>query len=118
VIHPLHRLWFEWHDLPVDSITIMERGVMVDVQPFNDDADGYEHATLLLLDANAIEFDVQGKLSPKDLADLEIKDFDVVESAPGRITGSLGILCGDAGYWTVRITNALWQLEPPTHLTR
>jgi hypothetical protein len=118
VIHPLHRLWFEWHDLVVDRITIMERGVTVDVRPFNDDTNRYEHATLSLLDANTIEFDVQGKLSLKDLADLDIKDFDVEESAPGRITGSLGILCGDAGYWTIRVTNALWQLEPPSHLTR
>ena len=118
MIHPLHRLWFEWHDLPVDRITIMERGVMLDVRPFNDDADRYEQATLSLLDADAIEFDVRGKLSLKDLGNLEITDFDVEEPTPGRITGSLGMLCGDAGYWTVGITNALWQLEPPSHLTR
>ena len=118
MIHPLHRLWFEWHDLPVDRITITERGVTVDVRPFNDDADRYEQATLSLLGADAIEFDVGGKLSLKDLGNFEITDFDVEELAPGRITGSLGILCGNAGYWTVRITNALWQLEPPSHLTR
>jgi len=67
MIHPLHRLWFEWHDLPVDRIAITERGVTVDVCPFDDDADRYEQATLSLLDADAIEFDVQGKLSLKDL---------------------------------------------------
>jgi hypothetical protein len=111
-------LWFEWHDLPVDRIAIMERGVTVDFRPFDDDANRYEPATLTLLDADAIEFDIQGKLLLKDLADLEIKDFDVEESAPGRITGSLGILCGGGGYWTVRVTNAVWQLEPPVHLAR
>jgi hypothetical protein len=118
VIHPLHRLWFEWHDLTVDRITITERGVTVHVRPFNDDADSYEQATLSLFDADAIEFDVQGKLSLKDFGSLEITDFDVSESSPGRITGSLGILFGGTGYWTIRITNALWQLEPPSHLTR
>ena len=89
---------------------------MLDVRPFNDDADRYEQATLL--DADAIEFDVRGKLSLKDLGNLEFTDFDVEEPTPGRITRSLGMLCGDAGYWTVGITNALWQLEPPSHLTR
>ena len=116
--HPLDNLWFEWHDLPVERVTIIERGVTVDVRPFDDDADRYEQATLSLLDADAIEFDVQGKLSPKELRSLEITDFDVVESAPGRVTGSLGILFGGTGYWTIRVTNALWQLEPLSHLTR
>jgi hypothetical protein len=118
VSHPLDRLWFEWHDLPVDRISIVERGVTIDVRPFDDDADRYEHATLSLLDATAIAFDVQGELALKDLARIEITDFDVEESAPGRITGLLGILYGGTGYWTIRITNALWQLEPPSHLTR
>jgi len=116
--HPIHRLWFEWHDLPVDRIAILERGVTVDVRPFNDEANCVEQATLSLLDADAVEFDMQGKLSLKDLANLEITDFDVEESEPGRITGSLGILFGGTGYWTIRVTNALWLLEPPVHLTR
>ena len=116
--HPLDRLWFEWHDLPVDRIAITERGMLVDVRPFNDDADRYEQATLLLLDAEAIDFDVRGKLSLKDLGDLEITDFDVEESTPGRISGLLGIIYGGTGYWTIRVTNALWQLEPPSHLAR
>lgn len=98
MIHPIHRLWFEWHDLPVDRIAITERGVTVDVRPFNDDADCYEEATLSLLDADAIEFDVQRKLAPKDFGSLEITGFDVGESSPGRITGSLGILFGGTGY--------------------
>lgn len=116
--HPLHRLWFEWHDLPVDRISITENGVTLDVLPFDDDADRYEQATLSLLDADAIEFGIQGKLSLKDLARIEITDFDVGESAPGRITGTLGILYGGTGYWSIQVINALWQLEPPIHLTR
>lgn len=117
-MHPLHRLWFEWHDLVVDRITITERGVAIDVRPFNDDTNGYEKVTLSLLDADAIEFDIQGRLSLEDLVDLDFEDFDVEESAPGRITGLLGILYGGTGYWTIRVTNARWQLEPPGHLTR
>lgn len=117
-MHPLHRLWFEWHDLPVDRISVMKKGVILDVTPFDDDADRYEPATLSLFDAEGIEFGIQGKLSPQDLGRLEITDFDVEESAPERITGKLGILYGGTGYWTIRVTNALWQLEPPIHLTR
>ena len=110
-MHPIHTLPFEWHDLTVERIAITEKGVVVDVLPYNNDAGRYDHATLSLHDADAIEFDVQGKLSLKDLESLEIKDFDIVNSTPGRITGSLGILCGEAGYWTIQVTNAIWHVE-------
>ena len=62
MIHPLYSLPFEWHDLPIERIMITEGGVVVDVRPFNDDANRVEHATLSLLEADSIEFNVQGKL--------------------------------------------------------
>ena len=110
MIHPLHHLPFEWHDLPVGRISVIEKGVTIDALPHNDAAARYDHATLSLLDADLISFDIQGALSLKDLGNLQIMDFDVVESAPGRITGTLGILCGDAGYWKIQVTNAVWQV--------
>lgn len=111
MLHPLHRLPFEWHDLPVGRISITEKGVIVDALPYNDAAARYDHATLSLVDADLISFNIQGELSLMDMNDLEIKDLDVVESAPGRITGCLGILCGHAGYWTIQVTNAVWEVE-------
>jgi hypothetical protein len=111
VIHPLHRLPFEWHDLPVGRISITEKGVILDALPYNDAAARYDHATLSLVSADLISFDIQGGLSLKDIGDLQIMDLDVVESAPGRITGTLGILCGGAGYWTIQVTNARWEVE-------
>jgi hypothetical protein len=111
VIHPLHHLWFEWHDLPVGRISITEKGVILDALPYNDAAARYDHATRSLVEADLISFDIQGGLSLKDLGDLQIMDLDVVESAPGRITGTLGILCGGAGYWTIQVTNVVWEVE-------
>ena len=109
--HQLHSLSFEWHDLPIARIAIIERGVMIDVLPFNNDADRYDWATLSLVEADSIDFNIQGKLSLKELDDLEIADFDIAESAPGRVTGTLGMLYGGTGYWTIRVENAIWQVE-------
>jgi hypothetical protein len=109
--HPLYCLPFEWHDLAVGRIAIVERGVVIDVLPYNDAADRYDHVTLSLLEPDTIAFDIQGELSPKDLGNVSIMSFDIVESSPGRISGTLGILPESAGYWTIRVANALWHIE-------
>lgn len=85
--------------------------MVIDVLPFNDEADRYDWATLSLVEADSIDLNIQGKLSLKELDDLEITDFDVAESAPGRVTGTLGILYGGTGYWTIHVANAIWQVE-------
>jgi hypothetical protein len=62
MLHPLHSLPFEWHDLPVERIAITEKGVVIEVRPFNDAAGRYYRATLSLLEPDSITFDIQGKL--------------------------------------------------------
>ena len=109
--HQLHSLPFEWHDLPIARIAIIERGVVIDVLPFNDDADRYDWATLSLVEADSIDFNIQGKLSLKELDSLEITDFDIAESAPGRVTATLGMLYGGTGYWKIHVANAIWRVE-------
>jgi hypothetical protein len=109
--HPLDRLPFEWHDLPVGRISIVRKGVVIDALPYNDEAGRHDHATLSLFDAEAFAFDIQGEASLSVLDNLEITDFDFAVSAPGRITGTLGILSGHQGYWTIRFKNAAWDVE-------
>ncbi len=109
--HPLHRLPFEWHDLCVGRISIIAKGVLIDVIPFNDSANRYDHASLSLLDAESTSFDIKGEFSIDVLDQLEITDFDFAVSASGRITGSLGILSGNHLYWTIGFRNAVWRVD-------
>jgi hypothetical protein len=109
--HPLHRLPFEWHDLPVGRISIVGKGVVIDALPYNDEAGRYDHATLSLLEAEAFAFDIQGDVSSGVLDQLEITDLDFSVSSPGRITGLIGLLSGSHLYWTIRFKNALWQVD-------
>ena len=109
--HPLHRLPFEWHDLPVGRISVVGKGVVIDALPYNDEAGRYDHATLPLLEAEAFAFDIQGEVSSRVLDQLEITDFDFSVSSPGRITGTLGLLSGSDVYWTIGFTNAAWSVE-------
>lgn len=112
--HPLHRLAFEWHDLPVARISIVENGVVIDVLPYEEAARLDERATLSLLDAESIEFDFGGPWSLKGSTDFMIMDFDVIETSPGRISGTLGIILNwSKGYWRIHVTDAAWQVTEP-----
>jgi hypothetical protein len=109
--HPLHRLPFEWHDLPVGRLSIVGKGVVIDALPYNDEAGRYDHATLSLLEAEAFAFDFEGEVSSHVLDQLEITDFDFSVSSPGRITGTVGLLSGGNLYWTIRFKNAAWRVD-------
>jgi hypothetical protein len=109
--HPLHRLPFEWHDLPVGRLSIVGKGVVIDALPYNDEAGRYDHATLSLFEAEAFAFDIQGEMAFGVLDQLEITDFDFSVSAPDRITGTLGLLSGSHLYWTIAFKNAAWRVE-------
>jgi len=110
--HPLHRLPFEWHDLPVGRLSIVGKGVVIEALPYNDEAGRYDHATLSLLEAEAFAFAIQGEVSSSVLDQLEITDLYFSVSAPYRITGTLCLLCGSHHlYWTIGFKNAAWRVE-------
>lgn len=109
--HPLHALAFEWHDLPVDRISIVENGVVINVLPYNDAAGREEHATLSLLNAKSIELDFSSPMALEPFKGFQIMDLDVVETTPGRITGMVVIMLGFGdGYWRIHVTDAAWQV--------
>jgi hypothetical protein len=85
--------------------------VVIDALPYNDRAGRYDHSTLSLFEAEVFAFDIQGAVSFSVLDQLEITDFDFAVSAPGRITGILGLLSGNHVYWTIRFRNAAWRVE-------
>jgi len=50
---------------------------------------------------------------PNDLSQLEISGFTYTHSSDdsGRVSGQIGILAGNAGYWEFAFVNAHWQLD-------
>lgn len=110
-LHPLHKLAFEWHDLPVERISIVENGVVIDVRPYNDEAERYHQATLSLLNAKSIKLDLSSPMALEPFKGLQIMDLDVVETVPGRVTGMVGIMLGFGDdYWRIYVTDAAWQV--------
>ena len=106
---------FEWHDLPVLRMSISESGINLVVAPYNEAAAKYDRFQLTLRDASSVRLDVQGNLSPRDWSDLEVSRFDYHSGDDGRLSGTLGVLPGSAGFWTIAFDNAQWELEqlPP-----
>lgn len=86
---PLNSI--EWHDLPVKKLSITERGIEVQVMPFNENTQEYDSSTLLLGCGKTLkfDFDIQGANSIKDLDSLEVHSFDYVEAADSSIAGKL-----------------------------
>ena len=100
----------EWHDLPVDAISITESGLSLIVTPYDDVTNSYSSRTLRITEAESLELTINGSLSPKDLGELEVFSFDYESSSPGRISGTFGILPGNAGFWKLSFRNAAWSL--------
>ena len=100
----------EWHDLPASEIRITETGISLTVTPYNEATDSYDCRVLRITDAESISLKVAGSLSRKDLSSLEVSTFTYSVEPSERITGTLGLLPGQAGFWELSFTSARWEL--------
>lgn len=103
----------EWHDLPVSGIRITETGISLVVTPYNETVGAYESRVLHITDAQAITFKVIGALSVNDLGSMEVSTFTYSVAPSGRITGVIGLLPGQAGFWELSFIDALWEITGP-----
>jgi hypothetical protein len=101
----------EWHDLPVASLSVTDRGIELVVTPWIEATDDYSRYALHISGADRVELNLEGALSARDFENLEISGLDYALSPTGRISGSIGILPGAAGHWTIAFENAAWTLE-------
>jgi hypothetical protein len=46
-----------------------------------------------------------------DLDNIEISTFSFHELSPGYISGSMGLILGSSGYWTLSFKKAKWFLS-------
>ena len=107
--HPLNSL--DWHDLPVESITITETGLSLCVTPYNEATGDYDSRILRISDVESLQLKVTGKLSAKDLRAVEVATFQYALEPAGRLSGTIELLPGDAGYWEISFTMAAWSLD-------
>src|SRR4051812_10986593 len=87
---------FDGHDLPLEKVKFTNSGVELVVTPYNEAAKVYERFRLVIDEAAELRVDVQGRLSSKDFASLEVARFDF-RAAGDRLNGELGIVPGSAG---------------------
>lgn len=102
---------FEWHDLSVIKVSLTERGLELVVAPYDQEADREVFRCLRIVEADALSLDITGELSPRDMRSLEVSSFDYAIAPSGRMTGTLGLLPGSAGFWKIAFMNARWSLE-------
>ena len=105
----------EWHDLPVTSLCFRAEDVSLDVTPFDESTGAYSRYRLTLSEASALTVSMEGRLSADDRQRLEVARFEYSPAGDGRISGTLGLLPGSAGYWELAFEDARWALElrPP-----
>ena len=102
---------FEWHDLPIARVSITGQGLELVVTPYDDETGTYRSCRLSVSDAEQLTIDLNGELSLKDLRTLEVSSFDHSVAGSGRVSGTIGILPGNAGFWEISFANALCSLE-------
>lgn len=100
----------EWHDLPVSGIRIEDSWLSLVVTPYNALADTYDARILLITDAEDFSIRMTGTLSAEDFRSMEVTTFDYSVGSSGRITGTLGLMPGQAGFWELSFSNARWEL--------
>jgi hypothetical protein len=101
---------FEWHDLPVTSLSVTESGFTLVVTPYLDDLGAYISRALVISDAETIQLDITGLLTRKDLDNLEVSSLSYTLDSVGHISGTLGLLPGHAGFWSISFAKAMWSL--------
>ena len=99
-----------WHDLPVDSISIGKNGLRLVVTPFDEHTRSYGSVELTLEALEGLTFELSSQPTSNDLGNIEVATFDFKHIAAATISGSLGLLPGSGGYWSIKFQQAKWTL--------
>jgi hypothetical protein len=101
----------EWHDLPISKIELNETGIEIIVTPYNEDEQDYEYFALKVSGYSTVKLSVEGILNIDDQKNLEISSFEYQLDELNLVSGVIGILPGNAGFWTIDFTKATCRLE-------
>lgn len=100
----------EWHDLPIENLTLNAQGFALVVTPFHEDTQSYSVVTLQIFEAATVDLTISGLLSPKDFSAIEVSSFQYVLNDTNRLSGVIDILPGSAGFWSIAFENANWEV--------
>ena len=100
----------EWHDLPIESLTLTTQGFALAVTPFLEETQSYTVVTLHISDAATVDLKISGLLSPKDFSAIEVSSFQYSLNDTKRLSGVINILPGDSGFWSIAFENANWEV--------
>ena len=104
---------FEWHDLPLKSISIKSDSIELSVSPFNEQTQEYDNYRLKLLSFSSLELDIESVLDLNVLRNMEISSFK--HTLIGTLlSGTISILPANSGFWTMSFKDAQWILEVDT----
>ena len=103
----------EWHDLPVEAISINETSVCIVVTPYDEVTKLYRRYELKLSDFTSMSVSFGDKFTSFALKNLEIAHFKYTNE-DDRITGEIGILPGSEGFWIIDFEQAKWDLHENT----
>ena len=100
----------EWHDLPLESIRIGHDSIELTISVFDETTQEYLIHQLKLVEFTALELSIKSKLTIDDLLSMEVSKFDYLLKG-SSLSGTIGILPKNAGFWTIEFENALWDLS-------
>ncbi|EOB2853995.1 hypothetical protein ACIL2M_004390, partial [Vibrio vulnificus] len=100
---------FEWHDLPLEVISIDQFGVSVIVTPYDNENQKYRRFQLQLFNYECLSLSLGGEITFGALKELEISDF-TYSVEEGLLSGEIGILPSNEGGWSIKFKKAKWQL--------
>lgn len=108
---PSDLMQFQWHNLPIERISISEAHIEIVVTPYSEELRDYERFSLQISDSDSVTLDLQGTLSPADLEGLEVTSVNSTVDDARRLSGKLSCFPGTAGLWRIQFSNAKWILE-------
>ncbi len=95
--------------MPVESISINETCVCIVVTPYDEAKKLYKRIELKLSDFTSMSVSLGDKFASSALKDLEVSSFKYTHVGD-RITGGIGILAGNEGYWVIEFEQAKYGL--------
>ncbi|USD66850.1 hypothetical protein [Vibrio sp. SCSIO 43136] len=99
--------------MSLEVISIGQFGVRLIVVPYDNEHQEYQKVELQLFDYESLSLSMGGEITSSTLSNLEITDFTyTIED--GLLSGEIGILPENAGYWSIKFSNAKWKLEGHT----
>ncbi|GAA5173355.1 hypothetical protein GCM10025771_00600 [Niveibacterium umoris] len=100
----------EWHDLPIESLTLNAQGFALVVTPFHEETQSYSVVTLHISEAATVNLNISGPLSSRDFSAIEVSSFQYSLNDTNRLSGVIEILPGSAGFWSIAFENANWEV--------